>query len=93
MAEANDLVAPSFQAGLSTRAMVAAVRYGSYSARDVYDDGRGTLWVKASAVWLSKKRFFMNHSLAAFEAAAIAEPRLDVFTDNEGVAWLRALPN
>ena len=92
MTEPAALAAPQMINGMSTQAIIDAVQCSRFAARDIYNDGRGTAWIRASAVWLSRKRFFMNHSLAAFEEAAFAEPRLDVYRGEDDVTYLRVFP-
>ena len=92
MTEPAALAAPQMINGMSTQAIIDAVQCGRFAARDIYNDGRSTVWIRASAVWLSRKRFFMNHSLAAFEEAVFAEPRLDIYKGEDDVTYLRVFP-
>ena len=76
---------------VSTAAIRAALRDGHFTANDTYDTGSGKFWVKASAVWISKKRFYMNHGIAALVAAATTDPSLEVYTCRDGTTFLRLL--
>jgi len=67
---------------VSTAAIRAALRDGHFTANDTYDTGSGNFWVKASAVWISKKRLV---------AAATTDPSLEVYTCRDGTTFLRLL--
>ena len=80
---------------ISTRAMVAAVRYhrdpeANYHPNDMFLDNDNRSWIKASAVWASKRRFINRATLSEFTAIASSLTRLDVHTDEQRVAWLSA---
>ena len=70
-------------------AIRTALRDGHFAANDTYDTGSGNFWVKASAVWISKKRFYMNHGIAALVAAATTDPSLEVYACRDGTTFLR----
>ena len=75
--------------------MVAAVRYHKdpeedYNPNDMFSNNNNRSWIKASAVWNAKRRFKNRSSLMEFVAIARTLTRLDVYTDDQGVAWLSA---
>ena len=78
-------------ATISKDAILASVRYNHFPNATFVDD-TGT-WVRAMAVYQSKKRFYMSHPYSEFlEAARSMNSRLDYHTDEQGDVWLRALP-
>jgi hypothetical protein len=75
--------------------MVAAVRYHKspdedYQPEDMVSDQNNRSWIKASAVWNAKRCFKHRASLNEFVAIARTLTRLDVYTDDQGIAWLSA---
>ena len=88
---------PAFVPAISTRAIVALLRYGPRNgdhlpARAIYIQNNVVpiTWYRANEVWLSKRRFFLNHTLAEFVAACTSEPRIVTWTTDENVVWIRA---
>ena len=82
---------PGHQHQISTRSIVATVRYDPFQDIDTYWEGP-IRWVRANAVYNSKKRFYRNHTFADFMAAADSEPnRLISMHDSQGTLWIRAL--
>ena len=86
---------PNDSRPVSTRAMVAAVRYHKnadeeYQPQDMVSDHNNRSWIKASAIWNAKRRFKYRVSLNEFVDIARTVARLDVHTDDQGVAWLSA---
>jgi hypothetical protein len=80
---------------ISRVAKVAAVRYHKnpeedYQPNDMISDSNNRSWIKASAVWNAKCRFKNRASLIEFVAIARTLTRLDVYSDDQGVAWLSA---
>jgi hypothetical protein len=61
-----------------------------YNPNDMVSDNNNRSWIKASAVWNAKRRFKNRASLIEFVAIARTLTRLDVYTDDQGVAWLSA---
>ena len=89
MTTAGTLDSPPSAYVVSTAAIRTALRHGHFAANDTYDTGSGNFWVKASAVWISKKRFYMNHGIAALVAAATTDPSLEVYACRDGTTFLR----
>ena len=86
---------PADNRPISRVAMVSAVRYHKnadeeYQPQDMVSDHNNRSWIKASAIWNAKRRFKYRVSLNEFVGIARTVARLDVHTDDQGVAWLSA---
>ena len=75
----------------SDKAIYATIKYGRFNDNDIYDD-QGRRWVKAQAVWISKKRFSNDKSFYDFFEFAKNLPNLKYYTDPEGVIWFYCRP-
>ena len=93
--------APAFVPTVSTRAVVAILRYGprhqnarSYAipmhAMFVQQNPVPITWYKAEHIWLCKRRFHLNHTFPVFLAACQAEGRIVTWTTDDNTVWLRA---
>ena len=87
----------AFVPTVSTRAIIAILRYGPRDgdrlpAHAIYVQNNVVpiTWYKANEVWLSKRRFRLNHTFAEFLAACMSEPRIVTWTTEENVVWCRA---
>ena len=76
----------------SEKAIYATIKYGAFHADQIYED-QGRRWVKAQAVWLSKKRFSKNKPFHQFVAFVKTLPRVLYYTDPEGIIWLYSRPS
>ena len=71
------------------RSVVATIRYDDFEAASVYWEGTER-WIKAEAVWQSKKRFCLRSTYPEFCQAIIQERRIETMTCAQGIIWMKA---
>ena len=80
---------------LSGRAVVAAVRYGTYKDSDLFWETIGQQhirWMRVEAVWLSKRRFHLRSTLDEFLDVLRDDPtRFVLRLHVDDSIWVRAI--